>query len=421
MQYTSTGGNLDAEQKVIEKAKNVAKAFSNVTQIPVTFFYRENEMNWEWQPQGKLCNVFTDQCHCSESCLRTLNSAASTAHKLREAYIFVCNSGMIQVAYPVIYKKENCGCVFAGPFAMGSNRERVLRHILKRVVQKEAYEYKLIAFFSVIKMYSPKEVQYLYDLFQYSMLGALQMEREFGAVAVSENKKRGISIETERERIYPSELEDQLLEAVRRGNAEKAQVLFSDFFEKIKALEADNLGFVKIRLMELTGILSRVSSKNAVHTLNSYTYLECLDELNSAMTFQSVFGLIYNLIGRFANDAFLHMYEGNSETIRMGLRFIEENYKDDITLNDVAEFVHINPSYLSTLFKQEMGIAFTYYLTELRIDKSLRLLADTSFSLTEIALRVGFNSQSYFIKVFKSIMGMTPKEYRKKSNTHGSY
>lgn len=419
--YTMPERKPDSEQQLLLKAKDVAKAFANVTKMPVSFFNRYNELDWELLPQGKLCNIFSEHYNCNASCLRILKSAASTAHKLGEAYLFVCNAGMIQIAYPFAYKKENCGCFFAGPFAMGSSREHVLRHILKGLNCKEEYEYKMITFFSTLKVYSPKDVQNFYDLFQHTMLGALLPDREFGTVYITENKNGELKEQKEREITYPSELEHQLLEAVKRGNGEKAQLIFTEFFERIKILEAGNLSFVKIRLMELTGILSRVSSKNAINTINSYNYLESLDELNNAITFQSVFDLIYNLIGRFANDAFLHMYEGNSEIIRRVIRFIEDNYKDNITLNDVAEAVHINASYLSTLFKNEMGIAFTYYLTELRIDKSLRLLVDTNLSLTEIALSIGFNSQSYFIKVFKNIIGMTPKEYRKESNTQGIY
>lgn len=419
--YTMPDRKMDFEQQLLLKTKEVANAFANVTQIPVSYVNNKDEMEWEVLPQGKMCGVFSKPCDCNESCLRILKSAASTAHKLGEAYLFVCNAGMIKIAYPFVCKKENCGCFFAGPFAMGSNREHVLRHISKKLGCRIDNEYKLIVFFSTLKVYSPKEVQYIYDLFQHSMLGAMRSDAEFGTVYINERKNKGPKEKEEGEVEYPTELERQLLDAVKGGNGEQAQLIFTEFFERIRLLEADNLGFVKIRLMELTGILSRVSGKNAIHTINSYNYLECLEELNHVMTYQSVFNLINNLIGRFANDAFLHMYEGNSEIIRNVLRYIEDHYKEDVTLNDVAGAVHINSSYLSSLFKNEMGIAFTYYLTELRIKKSLQLLVDTNLSLTEIALSVGFNSQSYFIKVFKDNIGMTPREYRKKSNNQGLY
>ena len=65
------------------------------------------------------------------------------------------------------------------------------------------------------------------------------------------------------------------------------------------------------------------------------------------------------------------------------------------------------------LFKQEMGITFTDYLNQIRINQSCELLAKTNFSLIDISIMSGFDDQSYFSKVFKKLKGVTPKDYRK--------
>lgn len=99
-------------------------------------------------------------------------------------------------------------------------------------------------------------------------------------------------------------------------------------------------------------------------------------------------------------------------TIERVLDYIEKTPLDQITLKETAERNHINPSYLSQLFKQQLNKKFVDYITELRIEESKRLLHNTSLRMTEIAERVGYSDLAYFSNNFKRIMGCSPSEYR---------
>ena len=70
---------------------------------------------------------------------------------------------------------------------------------------------------------------------------------------------------------------------------------------------------------------------------------------------------------------------------------------------------------MSCASKQEAGVSFTRFLNNVRVEKSKKLLAMTDMRLAEIALNCGFEDQSYYTKVFKSLTGMTPQQYRKDS------
>ena len=74
--------------------------------------------------------------------------------------------------------------------------------------------------------------------------------------------------------------------------------------------------------------------------------------------------------------------------------------------------MYLNPAYFSTLFRQSCGSTFKEYLNIVRIEESKRLLANTDYSIIDIAVAVGFDNQSYFSKVFKKYTGLTPKQYR---------
>jgi len=89
---------------------------------------------------------------------------------------------------------------------------------------------------------------------------------------------------------------------------------------------------------------------------------------------------------------------------------IEQHYDEDINLKELAENIYyLNPDYLSRKFKETIGISFKKYLLKVRMEKSRFLLKQGDLSVGDVAARVGYNSNSYFIKNYKAFYGYTPK------------
>ena len=109
------------------------------------------------------------------------------------------------------------------------------------------------------------------------------------------------------------------------------------------------------------------------------------------------------------SDAMVNI--GN-ENVRKALEFIHQSIREPLTIKEVARQVHLNPSYLSVLFKEEVGVPFSDYMTQYRIRKAKQLLLETSAGLDEISEHIGYQTTSYFIKTFKKLESMTPNEYR---------
>ena len=101
-------------------------------------------------------------------------------------------------------------------------------------------------------------------------------------------------------------------------------------------------------------------------------------------------------------------------TIRLALRFIEAHYREEISQTTVAEAVHLNPSYFSTLFKKSVGKGFSDYLTDLRIEHVKERLTTGSEKINAIATSEGFSDYQYFVKIFKRLTGLRPSQYREK-------
>lgn len=99
--------------------------------------------------------------------------------------------------------------------------------------------------------------------------------------------------------------------------------------------------------------------------------------------------------------------------VQLAKDYIDSHYAENITLNLIADQAHINPAYLSALFKEETGVNYIDYLTSLRMEKAKALLTDASLNLSQIAEMVGYNSARYFSKIFETQMGIKPSEYRR--------
>jgi two-component system response regulator YesN len=98
--------------------------------------------------------------------------------------------------------------------------------------------------------------------------------------------------------------------------------------------------------------------------------------------------------------------------IELAKKYIAENFKETISLNDVADYVELNPSYFSNLFKTEVGINFSDYLLEVRMQAARKLLRDSTIKVYEIGSMVGYEDAVSFGRAFKKKIGMSPKEYR---------
>ncbi|MFV0364518.1 MAG: response regulator [Suipraeoptans sp.] len=94
-------------------------------------------------------------------------------------------------------------------------------------------------------------------------------------------------------------------------------------------------------------------------------------------------------------------------------KYIRENYSKDISLNDIAQEVVMNESYISNLFKKEIGISIIEYTNNIRIKEAKRLVRETGLKNYEIAESIGISNASYFSTLFKKETGITIQEYRK--------
>lgn len=106
--------------------------------------------------------------------------------------------------------------------------------------------------------------------------------------------------------------------------------------------------------------------------------------------------------------------EGHNFSVKISdaCEFIEEHYKEDISLSQLAETFCVNYSYLSYIFRKETGVTFLQYLTKIRLREACKLMDENpNLPLDEVAEQTGFHSTSYFHKIFKAYFGISPRQW----------
>ena len=145
------------------------------------------------------------------------------------------------------------------------------------------------------------------------------------------------------------------------------------------------------------------------HILKSYTEATQALEMKSMLESRLHEGKNLIRFEELKNSSVSH-----AAVLRQVLSFMDSNYhQEDLSLNRIAEEVHLTPSYISTLFKKYQGVNISDYLMDLRVKKAMNLLAETDFKTYEISEKVGYGNPQYFSVVFKRITGYAPGEYRR--------
>lgn len=103
----------------------------------------------------------------------------------------------------------------------------------------------------------------------------------------------------------------------------------------------------------------------------------------------------------------------NRQKIGEAVRFIQENYQKDLNMAMVSNYVSMNYSLFSVTFKEYTGTNFVNYLKSIRIAEAKKLLEETNEKIIDVSRKVGYENEKHFMKIFKSVCGVSPSEYRK--------
>lgn len=404
-----------------ERIRDVLATLHGVTGITIQLIDERGMLLMTIGETAGYCGLIRRHLFTQGECDELHRRAGERAMKLGEAYIFTCHANLNHIAFPLIHQGELLGSILAGPFLMDAPDSTVVSAMAENREVPVSLCLELYEELSGLQVIEPARVKHLSRLLDHLLspllLGERAMMRETQGKLYQQSRINE-TIQMYKEQEIPTtqrfvyEKENALLAKVRTGSVQDAKALLNDLLGYVFFTEGGRLEAVRMRAIELTTLLSRVAMDggarvDSIYELNN----QFLSLLSRGQTLDDLCYLLQDVVESFMSAMFNRLDKGNIY-VRRALGFMSEHYAQPITLEMVAKEVGLSPSYFSALFHQVVGVSFREHLCSIRVEESKQLLLSTNYSLTDIALAVGFADQSYFCKVFKKHEGVTPGKYR---------
>lgn len=217
------------------------------------------------------------------------------------------------------------------------------------------------------------------------------------------------------------ETEFAFYHAVKEGNWETAKELMTPLgANHMGTLSQNPIRNLRYHFIISVAMITRFCIESGLSPEYAYTlsdlYIQKADLTDSAESIRQLHReMVYDYTHQMRQLVKERSY---SKQIILSLDYIYAHLQEPLTVKSIADAIHLNPNYLSTLFKKEMQISISEYIRKERIKAAENLLKYSDFSATDISNYLYFSSHSHFIKIFKKYTGYTPKEYRNRFFRH---
>lgn len=218
---------------------------------------------------------------------------------------------------------------------------------------------------------------------------------------------------------YERELE--FYNAVKQGDLKKLKKLMVPLEdERLGILSKNPLRNLKYHLITTIALITHFCIEGGLPLNIAYSLSDSyIQQIDLATDKEMISFLHRDLIYDYASKMKdLRSTPGISQAIKRTIDYIVDNIQKRITLDKISKAVGINRTYLCELFKKETGVSIQRYITKLKIEAAVNMLAYEDFSVLEISDYFSFSSSSHFCSVFKKETGLSPNAYRRANYRH---
>ncbi len=217
----------------------------------------------------------------------------------------------------------------------------------------------------------------------------------------------------------PYQSEFEFYAAVRSGDVARVKQLCEENFEGKQEgwglLSTNPLQNLKYHFAITVAMIARQCIEGGMELSDSYSlsdfYIRKADESKKA---SDITDLHKTMCVDYAKKMrALRKKMITSMPVARAVDYIYDHLHTQITLEELADYVKLNPAYFSRLFKKEMGIPVSTYIRRQKVETAKNMLAYSEFQVSQIAQILAFPSQSYFAEIFKKETGFTPMEYKR--------
>ncbi len=408
--------------------------FTLTTGIPLRLLTAEGEPLWESNGSYfAICDLIQGLGAGNRPCHDACQKAIQESIRWGDPFIGVCCHFLMQLAIPVMQGGKAVCCLSASPFLMIDPPD-LERNEVKRLIGIGGRKEDLLKALSNVPVVRDDQITkaaptlfQVGDALSEPGLGCLLKVREIQRLQGKIAERIGDLKDLDRDLDAPSltrlsfEQEAELRSRIGRGDKSGAEEILYSLLAINLTQYLDNLELLKVSMLELFAILSRVAVELGAKTEDVLGMrYACLTELASIDGHESICLWLVQAFERFISTVEATRRVKTDERLRKALDIIEARYSTPLTVEEIARDVCLSPSRLSHIVQNQLGLTLRTYITRLRVEKAKILLLGTDMSISQIAVEVGYPDQSYFTKAFKSIENCTPMTFRKSGFLTGS-
>lgn len=415
--------------RAIERAISAAAVYRDATGVGCIVLDAAGERVDRSEADGSGCDACTalraDAAdRGGRSCYALHAHGVLQAERFGGSYVYLCPIGMLHWASPVYSGGLPAGSMIGGP-VRSIDRDEALAAI-RDAGAVSGSDQDLIACIDRIPGVRTERVHALAELLSIAASQASdddRAERDLEEARRRTEQQSRISEEIHSIKrrndsgseisAYPIDKERELLFAIRQGDEATSRRVLNELLGAVFFTGGHRFETIRFRGLELLVLLSRAAMEAGAEAEEilglNFRYLRRFQDLDST---EDLAYLLDTMLGRFMRSAFSLRSVKHATAFKRALRHIRDHYAEELTLADVAAHAGLSPSYFSKVFKAELGESFSEHVNRLRVERAVLLLKDTAQGLSQIAGAVGFEDQSYFTKVFKRLMGVSPGRFR---------
>lgn len=409
-------GRVTEKDAILHRAQNAAADYSLSTGI---------EARACWLDDAELCICtlcpFNESDVDHEACRSTHIFSALQAERTGEAYFYFCSGSLLFWSSPVFVEGKLYGALIAGPAIM-LDKQELLQEWHRNSPDSDLQQ--LVSVSNKIPRVTPQKAKSLAEMLRISSswihTGArhklnetkdCQDQQSAISAYIHQLKRTG---ESEADEITSLvHLETDLYDAIKSGNKHQAQKVLNEILGVMFFSTGNSLEIIKTRITELIVILSRAAIAGGADPKKVFSLNQVfLKETGGFRTLDALSYWLSGVLNSYIQQVFFIDNLKHVKRLEKVMHYIQANYAQKISLDELASYAALSPAYFSSVFKEEIGVSVTSFINQIRVGHAKSLLKNTNLKLIDISSMVGFEEQSYFSRVFKQEVGVSPNKYR---------
>ncbi|MBP2662880.1 MAG: rhaR 12 [Firmicutes bacterium] len=411
----------------LQYLEEILDNFSKATGLHVAIVNKNGESFglFDTAERCGFCRYIRSKSSGIAKCRASYKQATQEASKWEEPYFFRCRAGLVIWAVPISLRGISLGSIICSQVLLWKPDRffyQELRELNPEVddfseMEKKVGQLDIISpvrfqaaadvLYVTVNQLMKRDLRVLENVETYKMQQRIHKELEDRKLQKTSATKEGDDYGTYLHR------ERSFLRYIRLGDKPRAEKNLHTLLTKLFVKATGELTTIKMRISELATLTSRAAVEGGAEAELVMVVLDKFNEkLNDCQRMEDFFLHMQKLVTVLLNSSVSLEDKKHYGLVNEAKGFILENYSRPIKIDDVAAQLFISPSHLSRLFRQELNCTVNDYITRVRVEQAVELMKKPEFSVAQVSQAVGFQSQSYFAKVFSKHIGVAPLIYR---------